>query len=44
MATKKAVEKPAEKSVTFKLNAEGNLDVMVGEKKVGVVRVSGPRK
>lgn len=30
--------------VNFKLNAEGNLDVMVGTKRVGIVRVRGPRK
>ena len=34
----------ATNTVVLKLNAEGNLDVMVGTKKVGVVRVSGPRK
>ena len=32
------------KAVTLKLNEDGNLDVLVGAKKIGVVRVRGPRK
>lgn len=34
----------AKEEVKLQLNAEGNLDVMVGTKRVGIVRVRGPRK